>query len=150
MGYTYDRRSLRQKTADSESLQHVVAEYLLMLAEQVSHSIAHMTHAHVKTSMHKEYGQSVEAQIIARAGDLIHDFKVQLSVDSHLNVIGILDYTSLGAGGQKGRSKSMAFDLPSQATPGHFVQQIAEAAMEQYQGKRAPVDVRMLAATWKA
>lgn len=141
----------RWKVADSESLDRLVDEFLLGLGQQVAHGISQATHAHVKNVEHKDHGgmHEVVVQVIARAADQLHDFKVNLTIDN-LNTIGILDYSSMGAGGEKGRSKSMAFDLPAHATPGHFIQQLVGAALEQYQGKRAPVDVRMLSAAWKA
>lgn len=144
--------AVRWKVADTESLDHVVDEFLLGLGHEIAHALGGATHAHMKNVEHKDHGgqHEVDVQVISRAGDLIHDFKVNLSID-HLNTIGILDYSSMDSGGGKpGRSKSMAFDLPSKATPEHFVHQIVEAALEQYQGKRAPVDVRMMAAAWKA
>jgi hypothetical protein len=140
----------RWKVADSESLDRLVDEFLLGLGHQIAHGIAQATHAHLKTVDHKDHGgtHEVEIQVVARAADQIHTFRVDLTVDN-LNTIGILDYTSMGAGGEKGRNFSKSFDLPAHSTPGHFVQQLVGAALEQYQGKRAPVDVRMMSAAWK-
>ena len=142
MSYTYDRR----KVADA-GLESLVENYLASIAEKIGHSNAAATHAHV--SGVKMKNGEVSAEIIARAGDQLHHFGVHLSLDG-LQIIAILDYTSMGAQGEKGRSHSLAFNLPAKASPGHFISQVVDAAMEQYQGSAATLNVELRSARMRA
>jgi hypothetical protein len=87
--------------------------------------------------------------VMTKAMGMVHHFHVHLSIDPGLQVVGILDYESMGSGGGDGRKKSVVHLLPGNATPTHFVRQIVDAALEQYHGKSSPAKVVMMA-SWKA
>ena len=121
------------------SLENIVTGYLRSLVAGVLTRIGSTVHGHAQSLRERKFGE-IEGEIIARAGDMIHTFKVSVSLD-RLNVFGIVDYTSFGADGKKGRSHSKAFELPATAHPGHFVEQMAAFAEAQYQGHNAPASV---------
>ena len=139
MSYSYDRR-IRVADAGLESL---VSNYLVSIADEIGHGIASATHAHNQGAKFNESHQRAETEVIARAGDLLHHFRVTLSIDSHLRVVGVLEYASLGAHGGKGRSHERAFELSAKSSPGHFVGQIVSAALEQFQGVASRPEVEM-------
>jgi hypothetical protein len=141
VSYTYDRR----KVADA-GLESLVANYLTSIAEKIGAGIASGTHAHVSGAKFNEGHMRAEVEVLARAGDLMHQFRVTLSFDEGLQVIAVLDYQSMGAHGGGGRKHELAFDLSPKASPGHFITQIVNAALEQYQGVAARPEVEMRSA----
>jgi hypothetical protein len=127
-----------KKLANPGSIQNVVSGYMLSLIQNVLDYLGSTVHGHARAIHEKHFG-AVEGQLLARVANTVHIYKVSLTLDG-LNIIGLVDYSS-NTEGAKGREQSKAFELQATANPSHFISQIVEFCVDQYQGHQAPASV---------
>ncbi len=129
-----------RKRSNEGSLQNVVAAYLLSIVQPVVRGVGKITGGHVQAFKHKTLGESVEGEVIAKSGDVLHSFKIDISLDG-LNLVGVVAYSSMSRGGQRAREQSKAFDLSASANPSGFISAMVDFCKDQFQGHAAPANV---------
>jgi hypothetical protein len=138
VSYVYDRR----KVAEA-GLESLVSDYILSIADKIGHGIATATHAHIDMRARDVGHHRTEVQVIARAGDLLHQFHVAVSFDSAMQVSAELEYSSLSPDGQQGRQQTRSFAISPNSPPEHLVSQVVRAALELFHGKPARPEIEL-------